>query len=152
MLNTETELQNLDVYLTKSKLYSEKEYNAELINVRIVEEWRSRIESALKEDFQKLQIDISCTESHFELFGDQGATVWSTRVIVNDHSSSEKIAVCLRAVVDYRVYRVFAEESVFRQQSYQGTNVQCELLFNRLKSVEKFGYSSDQPIAALLSR
>lgn len=150
MFKIEKELEDLDEHLELTGVYDSGESYAEALSKANVDEWKQKLESALSDDFQEnLQIKLTCLESHFQLFSDQGATVWSTRCAVVDNSTASQLIFWFKAVLGHKNYKVIAEENLFRMERYEGSNEKCKLFFERLKPSNAFGFGSALRIVEL---
>jgi hypothetical protein len=151
MLEIEHIIEQLDKQLDSSGLYESDFDKSNEINRLILTEWQGRFDQAVLDDFKKhRQLDVSCFDAHFELFGNQGATVWTMRVIVNDETADPKLSFWLKSVINHKILKAFLEEICIRQPYYKGSNPQAKILFDKLKAKVQQGYESTIQIRELL--
>src|SRR6185295_831988 len=133
MLHLENIIAQLDHYLNESGLYEADLNKSEEISAKILADWKDRFEQAVRSDFiELLQLDASCSNVFFELFGDQGATIWTMRVVVNDDKADPKLSFWVKSVINYRISKAFLEEVCIRQTNYNGSSLQARILYNKL--------------------
>ena len=99
---------------------------------------------------ERFGVVVSIPSSHFELFGDQGATVWRNQIIVEDDSAQFKLTFWFKAIVNHKIARFTPDETNIRQPKYSGVNVGAAALFEKLKSIQKNGYESSMEAKELL--
>lgn len=151
MLQTEKIINELDQYLQESRFYYADDDKSELLSNEIYDKWKDRFSNAIKQDFfEFLHLKVSLTDDKFELFGDQGASVWWNRITVEDDSVPVKLSFWMKAVINYKKNRLALEENSLRQAEYSGSNINMRNIFRKLKAAHKDGYESTITIRTVL--
>ena len=153
MLQTETTINELDQYLEHSGLYYSNEDKGQVLSDEVRSAWRNRFVDALKNDFLNYcQLQVTVSDDYFELFGDQGATVWVNKIVVEDNSAIVKLSFHFKAVINYRRNRLALTEHCLRLQTYPGSNVMIQGLFRKLKAAHVDGFEPSTTIRMLLDK
>ena len=141
MLQTEIIINELDQYLQESRCYYADDDEGELLSEEIGKKWKDRFSEAIKQDFFKhSQLSVLLSDDKFELFGDQGASIWWNRITVEDNSTPVKLSFWLKAVINYKKNRLSLDESSLRLQEYSGSKKNVGNLFRKFKAAHKGGY------------
>ena len=140
MLEAEIVIAGLDQYLEDSKLYYASEEEAEPRSKEIKAKWVPRLSEALKKDFYNYTgSTVSVFDEEFELFGDQGASIWWCKITLE---GSHPVVLSLKAIINYRKVLVSLSESSLRAENYSGRNKNIQKLFQKLKVASVDGYES----------
>lgn len=151
MLQTEKIINELDQYLQESRFYYADDDKAEVLSDEVYYQWKDRFSDAIKQDFfDHSHLKVSLSDDKFELFGDQGASVWWNRITVEDDSAPVKLSFWLKAVINHKKHRLALEENSLRQQEYSGANIDVRNIFRKLKGANKDGYESSITIRTVL--
>jgi len=148
-------LKDLDKYLCEENLYLQTSDQNESINISIYNEWKDKIEAALKVDFKRLfktdMIDAVQKNSILTIEDpdEQSATIWKSFVELR------KGEECLDVVIEFIVGHDFAfihlGTSHTHLDAYQGSSIALRNLFDRLKQNEKIGNFHHTPFYPLFT-
>lgn len=118
---------------------------------RIFAEWNDRILAAILEDFaQHAQVNLSFKDAYFELFGDQGATVWGVKATTVVDAPEPGFSFWVKCIINHQQAKAYLTEEGQRLDKYYEDDKQLRLLFKRFKKVRQDGYESTILLSELL--
>lgn len=118
---------------------------------RIFAKWNDRILAALQEDFTLYaQVRLSFTDAYFELFGDQGATVWGVKATTVVAESEPGFSFWVKCIIGHQQTKAYLTEVGQRLDKYYGDDKKLRLLFKQFKRVQQDGYESAILLSELL--
>jgi hypothetical protein len=143
MLHTEMVILQLDEELERSGTYDKPHHEKEALGNDIQQAWHARFTEALQKDFlEQAQVNVLVKDTTFELSGDQGASVWRSRIIAEDDTATLPLSFWIKATINYQHNKLRLEEDCIRWKKYPGTDTNAERLFKKLKSANSDGYET----------
>jgi len=142
-MTTRSVLKDLDKYLSVENLYLLPSDQNESVNISIHNEWRDKIEAALKADFQRMfktnVIDTIQKKSILTIEDpdEHGATIWKSFVELSD--GEEYLNVVIKFTVNHDFAFIYLGASHTHLDAYDGSSVPLRKLFDRLNQNEKIG-------------
>ncbi len=140
---------SLNNFLTTSGYYLIDEDTG--TSEKIFSEWNDRLLSALQEDFAiHAQVNLSFTDAYFELFEDQGATVWGVKATTVVSETEPGFSFWVKCIINHQQVKTYLTEEGQRLDKYYGDDKQLRMLFKRFKKVQQYGYESTILLSELL--
>lgn len=99
-------ISNLHDFLTTSGYYLLDEGAGK--SVQVFNAWKDRLLTALQEDFAlHAKVNLSFTNTYFELFGDQGATVWSVKAMTAVSETDHGFSFLVKCIICYQKVKAY---------------------------------------------
>lgn len=141
MLQTDELVLSLHNHLSSSGAYELDEDAGS--SERIFEEWNGRLLTAIQEDFtQHIQVSLKFSDAFFELFSDQGATVWGVRATTLVDEPDPGLSFWVKCIIGHQQIKAYLTEEGQRMDKYYGDVQQLRLLFKRFKKAQQDRYES----------
>lgn len=141
MLQTDELINTLHNHLLASGAYDLDEDAG--TSDRIFEEWNDRLLTALQADFtQYAEVSLKFSDAFFELFSDQGATVWGVRATTEVDEPEPGLSFWVKCIIGHQQAKAYLTEEGQRMDKYYGDDQQLRLLFKRFKKAQQDRYES----------
>jgi hypothetical protein len=134
----EESISKFEHFLRDHGYFEENDDNLETLNEQVLSKWDMPIKEAITNDFKAhLNISIGKIINLFDLYADQGATVFVSFVTLIDDNSTESLQVIIKAIVGQNKILTYLDSAYANVRSYSGHSSRLSKIFKTLKQADK---------------